>query len=132
MIELRSDTFTLPTKAMIEAITQAELGNDDYQEDPTVRRREALAAARLGKEQSCLMPSGTMANLALIKAHCNSGRSAVIVGDESDLYVYERDGSSVFSGLMYIPAPRRKMGPFRSATWKSCFSGLRRKVLAWP
>jgi threonine aldolase len=124
MIELRSDTFTLPTKAMIEAITQAELGNDDYQEDPTVRRLEALAAARLGKEQSCLMPSGTMANLALIKAHCNSGRSAVIVGDESDLYVYERDGSSVFSGLMYIPAPTQKDGTIQVSHLEKLFQRI--------
>ncbi|HET9364615.1 MAG TPA: GntG family PLP-dependent aldolase [Candidatus Angelobacter sp.] len=110
MIELRSDTFTLPTAAMLEAISHAELGNDDYQEDPTVRQLETLAAAQLGKEQACLMPSGTMANLALIKAHCNSTCNVVIVGSESDIYVYEREGSSVFPGLVYKPAPTQKDG----------------------
>ena len=73
MIELRSDTFTLPTPAMLQAIAGAELGNYDYNEDPTVKRLEELAAARLGKERACLMPSGTMANLALIRAHWSPG-----------------------------------------------------------
>jgi len=113
MIELRSDTFTLPTPAMLEAVVRAELGNDDYQEDPTVRRLEALAAMRLGKEQACLMPSGTMANLALIKAHCTSDRKVVIVGNESDIYVYEREGSSVFRDFVYRPVPTQHDGTIR-------------------
>jgi threonine aldolase len=113
MIELRSDTFTLPTRAMLEAISRAELGNDGYGEDPTVQRLETLAAARLGKEQACLMPSGTMANLALIKAHCTSARNVVIVGNESDIYVYEREGSSVFPDLVYRPAPTQPDGTIR-------------------
>lgn len=121
MIELRSDTFTLPTAAMLEAITQADLGNDDYQEDPTVQRLERLAADQLGKEQACLMPSGTMANLATLKAHCSSGRNVVIVGDESDIYVYEREGSSVFPCLIYKPAPTRKDGTIQLTDLEKLF-----------
>jgi threonine aldolase len=124
MIELRSDTFTLPTRAMLESIVHAELGNDDYGEDPTVLRLEALAAAQLGKEQACLMPSGTMANLALIKAHCNSARNAVIVGSESDIYVYEREGSSVFPGLTYTPAPTQKDGTIQISDLERLFNKI--------
>jgi threonine aldolase len=113
MIELRSDTFTLPTPAMLEAVARAELGNDGYHEDPTVRRLETLAAARLGKEQACLMPSGTMANLAIIKAHCTSARNVVIVGDESDIYVYERESCSPFPDLVYSPVPTQSDGTIR-------------------
>jgi threonine aldolase len=127
MIELRSDTFTLPTAAMLEAITQADLGNDDYQEDPTVQKLERLAAEQLGKEQACLMPSGTMANLAIAKAHCSPGRNVVIVGDESDIYVYEREGSSVFPDLIYKPAPTRKDGTIQPTDREKLFDETEEK-----
>lgn len=101
-IELRSDTFTLPTAAMLEAMMQAELGDDVYGEDPTVNRLEAKAADMLGKEAAIFMPSGTMANLAAILAHCPRG-SKVLVGDETDIYIYEAAGASVCGGIMYEP-----------------------------
>src|SRR4051812_33541806 len=102
MIELRSDTFTLPTPAMQEAIAHAVLGDDVYGEDPTVGHLEELAARKLEKEAACLMPSGTMANLAAMLAHCPRG-SKVLVGNESDIYIYEAGGASVCGGLMYEP-----------------------------
>ena len=61
MIELRSDTFTRPTGGMRAAMATAEVGDDVYGEDPTVRRLEELAADLLGKPSACFMPSGTMA-----------------------------------------------------------------------
>jgi len=111
MIELRSDTFTLPTPEMISAIGRAPLGDDVYGEDPTVRRLEGLAAGRLGKEAACLVPSGTMANLAAIMAHCPRG-AAVLVGDESDIYIYEAGGASVCGGIVYQPLPTQDDGTF--------------------
>ncbi len=108
-LEFRSDTFTLPTPEMMRAIAEAELGDDVYGEDPTVRRLEALSAARLGKEAACLVPSGTMANLVSVLAHCPRG-SKVLVGDESDLYVYEAGGASVLGGVAYEPVPTRPNG----------------------
>ncbi|MEV6813964.1 GntG family PLP-dependent aldolase [Micromonospora sp. NPDC051296] len=104
MIELRSDTFTLPTGRMRQAIVEAPLGDDIYGEDPTVARLEHLAAERLGKAAACLMPSGTMANLAAQMAHCPRG-SKVVVGAESDIYLYEAGGASVCGGLTYAPVP---------------------------
>jgi threonine aldolase len=108
-VELRSDTFTLPTAAMLAAMADAELGDDVYGEDPTVNELEAMAAELLGKEAGCLMPSGTMSNLASIMAHCPRGSKA-IVGQESDIYVYEAGGASVAGGVVYHPIPNQPDG----------------------
>lgn len=99
-IELRSDTFTMPTKEMMDAMMSVELGDDVYGEDPTVNRLEEMAATLMGKEAAVLMPSGTMANLAAIMAHCPRG-SKLVVGDESDIFLYEAGGASVCGGIMY-------------------------------
>lgn len=112
MINLRSDTFTLPTESMMKAIQQAKLGDDVYNEDPTVLELEELAAEMLGKEAASFMPSGTMANLASIMAHCPRG-SKVIVGDESDIYIYEAGGASVCGGIMYDPVQTQPGGILR-------------------
>jgi len=109
MIELRSDTFTLPTEAMRQAISCAALGDDVYGEDPTVCALEELAAHKLGKEAACLMPSGTMANLAAIMAHCPRGSKA-LVGNESDIFIYEAGGASVCGGITYDPIPTQSDG----------------------
>ena len=109
MIELRSDTFTLPTLAMREAIAKAIVGDDVYGEDPTVHALEDLATDKLGKEASCLMPSGTMANLAAIMAYCPRG-SKVLVGNESDIFIYEAGGASVCGGVIYEPIPNQPDG----------------------
>lgn len=101
-IELRSDTFTLPTPEMLEAIVQAELGDDVYGEDPTVKKLEEQAAQLFDKEAAILVPSGTMANLTSLLAHCPRG-SKVLVGDESDIYIYEAGGAAVCGGIMYEP-----------------------------
>ena len=63
----------------------------------------------MGKEAAILMPSGTMANLASIMAHCPRG-SKVLVGDESDIYIYEAAGASVCGGIMYEPIPTQPDG----------------------
>lgn len=103
-IELRSDTFTMPTKRMLAAMTVARLGNDVYGDDPTVNELEALAADMLGKDSACLMPSGTMANLTALMAQCPRG-GKVVVGRESDIYTYEAGGASVCGGILYDPLP---------------------------
>src|SRR5262245_943255 len=102
VVELRSDTFTMPTEAMLTAMTRAPLGDDVYGEDPTVRLLEEKAADRLGMAAACLMPSGTMANLATLMALAPRG-SRVFVGRESDIYVYEAHGASVLGGVALDP-----------------------------
>jgi threonine aldolase len=109
VIELRSDTFTKPTGEMRRAMADAPLGDDVYREDPTVRSLEELAAETLGKEAACLMPSGTMANLASLMVHAPRG-AKVLVGSESDIYVYEAGGASVCGGVVYEPIPTRPDG----------------------
>lgn len=104
MIELRSDTFTTPTAAMRRAMATALVGDDVYGEDPTVRELEETAADRLGKDAACLVPSGTMANLTAVLAHVPRG-GKVIAGAESDLYLYEAGGVSVFGGTVLAPVP---------------------------
>ena len=101
-VELRSDTFTMPTPAMREAMVTAPLGDDVYGEDPTVHALEERAAELLGMAAACLMPSGTMANLAALTAHAPRG-SRVFAGRESDIYVYEAHGVSVCSGVALDP-----------------------------
>ncbi|CAH8711326.1 low-specificity L-threonine aldolase [Paenibacillus thiaminolyticus] len=120
VIELRSDTFTLPTRRMIEAIQEAALGDDVYGEDPTVRQLEQEAARQLGKEAAILMPSGTMANLASLMAHCPRGSKA-IVGDETDIYIYEAGGASVCGGIMYEPIPTLPDGRLAIADLERAF-----------
>jgi len=109
MIELRSDTFTLPSREMIEAISQAALGDDVYGEDPTVKELEILAANMLGKEAALLVPSGTMANLTSLMAHCPRG-SKVLVGNETDIYIYEAGGAAFCGGIIYEPIPTQPDG----------------------
>ncbi|MFH8888579.1 low-specificity L-threonine aldolase [Streptomyces sp. NPDC017949] len=109
MIELRSDTFTLPTPAMMRAMNDAPLGDDVYGEDPTVRRLEERSAELTGKQAACLMPSGTMANLASILVHAPRG-SKMLVGAESDIYIYEAGGAAVCGGVMYEAVPNQPDG----------------------
>jgi threonine aldolase len=97
MIDLRSDTVTLPTPAMREAMYHAEVGDDVYHEDPTINRLQEMAAERLGKEAAIFVPSGTMGNATSILAHAGRGE-AVIVGDQSHIYHYEVGSASTLGG----------------------------------
>jgi len=99
LIDLRSDTVTLPTPEMREAIARAELGDDVYGEDPSVNRLEAMAASMMGKEAALLVPSGTMGNLAAMLTHCARGSKA-IVGSESHTNLYEAGGASALGGIV--------------------------------
>ena len=101
-IDLRSDTVTVPTPAMRQAMASAEVGDDVFGDDPTVNRLETLAAEVTGKEAAVFVASGTMGNLASLLAHCGRGRD-VILGDESHIYHYENGGASALGGLVFRP-----------------------------
>lgn len=98
IIDLRSDTVTLPTPAMREAIYRAELGDDVFGEDPTTNQLEKIAAERVGKEAAVLVVSGTMGNLVCILTHCARGEE-VILGDQSHTFLYEAGGMSALGGI---------------------------------
>ncbi len=98
-MDLRSDTVTIPPKEMLETILEAELGDDVYGEDPTVKELEELAAEKMGKEAALLVTSGTQANLVSIMAHTRHG-DEVIVEAESHIYNYEVGGLAAVAGVM--------------------------------
>jgi len=97
-IDLRSDTVTLPTPSMREAMYRAELGDDVLGEDPTVNKLEAMAAERMGKEAAVFVASGTMGNLVCLLSHCGRGEEA-IMGHISHTFLYEAGGSAAVGGI---------------------------------
>jgi threonine aldolase len=80
LIDLRSDTITLPTPAMRKAMAAAEVGDDVFGENPTVRKLEELVAQHMGKAAGLLVTSGTMGNLVCQMAHCGRGDEMVLGG----------------------------------------------------
>jgi len=109
MIDLRSDTVTLPSPSMRKAIYEAELGDDVQGEDPTVNRLEQMSAERLGKEAGLLVVSGTMGNLVSSLTHCQRG-DEIIVGDMAHIYLFEAGGASVLGGIHTRSVPNQPDG----------------------
>jgi len=97
-VDLRSDTITKPTPAMRRAMAEAEVGDDVFGEDPTVRRLEEMAAERMGKEAGLFVASGTMGNLVSLLAQCGRG-DEVILGDQAHTYMYEQGGIAALGGI---------------------------------
>ena len=97
-IDLRSDTVTKPSKAMLDAMMQAKVGDDVFREDPTVNTLESKVAKMFGKEQALFFPSGTMANQTALKLHTNPG-DQVICDKYAHIYNYESGGASFNSGI---------------------------------
>ena len=98
MIDLRSDTVTRPTRAMMEAMMQAELGDDVFGEDPTVKALEVYGAGLFGKEAALFCPSGTMTNQIAIKVHTQPG-DELLCDVNAHIYNYEGGGISRNSGV---------------------------------
>ncbi len=107
IIDLRSDTVTLPTPKMIEAMAHADLGDDVYGEDPTVNRLQRLAAEMLGKEAGLFTASGTMSNLVAALTHCGRG-DEMIVGDQAHMFYYEVGGASALGGIQVRTIPNHQ------------------------
>jgi threonine aldolase len=97
IIDLRSDTFTKPTPAMLEMMFNAKVGDDVFGEDPSVNQLEALAAEMFGMEAAVFCPSGTMTNQIGIKCHTQPG-DEVICEQQSHVYIYEGGGIAFNSG----------------------------------
>lgn len=100
--DLRSDTFTKPSPAMLEAMFKAPVGDDVFGEDPSVNQLEAMAAGMFGMEAALLCPSGTMTNQIAIKCHTQPG-DEVICEKMSHVYIYEGGGIAFNSGCQVKP-----------------------------
>lgn len=100
--DLRSDTFTKPTPAMLEAMMKAHVGDDVFGEDPTVNALEAFTAQIFGMEAGLFCPSGTMTNQVAIKCHTQPG-DEVICDKTSHVYIYEGGGIAFNSGSQVKP-----------------------------
>lgn len=106
-IDLRSDTVTRPTPAMRRAMAEAEVGDDVYREDPTVRRLEEMAAERLGKPAALFVPSGVMGNQIAVKVWTRPGQE-VILEERSHIFDYEMAMMAAFSGVLARPLAGRR------------------------
>ena len=102
MIDLRSDTVTLPTEEMREAMARAEVGDDVYGEDPTVNRLQEEAAAIVGKEAALFVPTGSMGNLLAVKCHTQPG-DELLIERHAHIMQFEMGGAAWFSGVMPQP-----------------------------
>lgn len=108
-IDLRSDTVTLPTPEMRAAMAAAELGDDVYREDPTVRRLEERAAELTGHAAALLVASGRMANLVAVLSHAAPG-DEVLVGERSHIMEDEASSMARLGGFLVTGVPNRVDG----------------------
>ena len=102
LIDLRSDTLSMPTREMLESVLTAEMGDDSRDGDPTVLELEALAAGLMGKEAGLFMPSGTMSNLMAMRTHVEPGATAIVEAS-AHLYGAEIGGIAAGAGLLVMP-----------------------------
>jgi threonine aldolase len=109
IIDLRSDTFTQPTDEMREAMKNAAVGDDVFDEDPTINELQDTAAKKLGKESSLFLPSGTMGNLVSVLTHCGRG-DEIILGDRSHIFLNEVGGISALGGVHPCILPNKDNG----------------------
>jgi threonine aldolase len=102
VVDLRSDTLTLPTAAMREAMARAEVGDDVWGEDPTVQRLERMGAELMGKEEGLFVASGTMGNLVSVVAQTRPGQEIVVDAD-AHIFNYEVAGAAVIGHVQTRP-----------------------------
>jgi threonine aldolase len=112
IVELRSDTFTLPTESMRHAMAVADVGDDVWDEDPTVHRLQERAAEMVGMEAALFVPSGTMGNLCAVLSHTRAG-DEVVLDAESHIFTSEVGGAAVVGGVQLRPldAPDGRLTP---------------------
>ena len=102
LIDLRSDTVTLPSEGMRKAMAEAEVGDDVYGEDPTINTLQEEVAELFGKEAALFVTSGTMANQVSLKAHTQAG-DEVIIHPWAHMVRAESGGGAALSGVQYRP-----------------------------
>jgi threonine aldolase len=107
--DFRSDTVTRPSAGMRKAMAEAEVGDDVFGDDPTVKRLEAVLAERLGKAAALFMASGTQSNLAALMSHCGRG-DEYIAGMDAHCYAHEQGGAAWLASIQPQPIPHQPDG----------------------
>ncbi|HWQ43875.1 MAG TPA: GntG family PLP-dependent aldolase [Desulfosporosinus sp.] len=125
--DFRSDTVTVPTPEMREAMYKAEVGDDVLDEDPTMQRLELMAAKRVGKEAALFVTSGTQGNLVAILTHTKRG-DEVILESEAHIYYYEVGGMAALGGVI----PRLIQGEAGVITPEALRKALRVENIHFP
>ncbi|MBT2681043.1 low-specificity L-threonine aldolase [Bacillus sp. ISL-35] len=127
MIDLRSDTVTKPTDEMRRAMYSAEVGDDVYQEDPTVNELEEIAAEILGKEKALFVTSGTQGNQIAVLSHCRPGQE-LLLEEESHIFYYESGAVAALAGVQTrtIKGKKGAMDP------KDVLSAIRTEDIHYP
>jgi threonine aldolase len=112
MIDLRSDTVTKPTPAMLAAMAGAEVGDEQFREDPTVNELQCRMAELLGHEAALFLPTATMANQVALRAQTKPG-AVVLAEERTHILIYEWGGPAIHSGLVMhgIPAEAGRPTP---------------------
>ncbi len=104
LIDLFSDTVTRPTPAMRRAMAEAEVGDEQLREDPTVNRLQEMVAELLGKEAALFLPSGTMCNQVAFAVHCRPG-DEILLHETAHPLLYEAGGAAAMVGALLRPLP---------------------------
>ena len=112
IIDLRSDTVTRPNEGMRQAMAAAPVGDDVWDDDPTVKALESRVSDLLGKEAGLFLPSGTQSNLCAVLTHCGRGDEA-LVGEHYHVYTDEARGTSVLGGVSLHPIAQEDDGSLR-------------------
>lgn len=112
-IDLRSDTVTKPTKAMLQSIIDnfEDVGDDVYEEDKVVKELQIRLRVIFNKEDALFFPSGTMCNLTAILCWCNRG-SEIILGNKSHIFLFEQAGAAQYGGVSFHPLQNIQDGTF--------------------
>jgi threonine aldolase len=99
IVDLRSDTVTMPSQAMLQSVMTAKLGDDVFGEDPTVLELEETMADMFGKKKALFVPTGTMANLCAILAHCHTRAAQIMIGSTSHIALWEGGNAANVGGI---------------------------------
>jgi threonine aldolase len=127
LIDLYSDTVTRPTPAMRRAIAEAEVGDEQLREDPTVNRLQDTVAELVGKEAALFLPSGTMCNQIAFAVHCRPG-DEVLLHETAHPLLYEAGGPAATVGAVFRPLP----GPRGTFTPEQVRAAIRPRVYYMP
>lgn len=117
MIDLRSDTVTRPSRAMLEAMMAAPVGDDVYGDDPTVNALQDYAAELSGKEAAIFLPTGTQANLVALLSHCERGEE-YIVGQAAHNYLFEAVAQQYWAVFSRNPSTQLPTVRYRWIKWR--------------